>query len=75
MTRSGNRQLNMALHTIAVTQIRLQGSGQTYYRRRVAEGDSPLKALRCLKRHLCRVVYRHLLTDHNNRKQPGPAAA
>jgi transposase len=72
MTRSGNRRLNMALHTIAFTQIRLGGSGETYYRRRVAEGDSPAKALRCLKRHLCRVVYRHLLAEHNNRTQPSP---
>nr|WP_264033569.1 IS110 family transposase [Mycolicibacterium duvalii] len=32
MTRSGNRQLNAALHRIAVTQIRLDGVGQTYYR-------------------------------------------
>lgn len=41
MTRSGNRQLNAALHRIAVTQIRLDGLGQAYYRHRLAEGDSP----------------------------------
>ena len=35
MTRSGNRQLNAALHRIAVTQIRLDGLGQAYYRKRV----------------------------------------
>ena len=36
MTRSGNRQLNAALHRIAVTQIRMDGSlGQTYYRHRL----------------------------------------
>ena len=40
MTRSGNRQLNAALHRIAVTQIRLDGLGQTYYRKRIAAGDS-----------------------------------
>jgi transposase len=49
MTRSGNRQLNAALHRIAVTQIRLSGLGQTYYRHRLAEGDSKTEALRCLK--------------------------
>ncbi len=37
MTRSGNRQLNAALHRIAVTQIRLDGLGQTYYRKRLAD--------------------------------------
>ena len=40
MTRSGNRQLNAALHRIAVTQIRLEGLGQTYYRHRLTHGDS-----------------------------------
>jgi transposase len=40
MTRSGNRQLNAALHRIAVTQIRIDGQGQAYYRHRLAAGDS-----------------------------------
>ena len=75
MTRSGNRQLNAALHRIAVTQIRLDGLGQTYYRHRLAEGDSTPEALRCLKRRLSRVVFNHLHTDHNNRQQPCQMAA
>jgi transposase len=76
MTRSGNRQLNAALHRIAVTQIRLEGLGQTYYRHRLAAGDSNPEALRCLKRRLSRVVFGHLHTDHQNRIQPcQPAAA
>ncbi|OBF98181.1 IS1547_1 transposase [Mycolicibacterium flavescens] len=75
MTRSGNRQLNTALHRIAVTQIRLQGLGQTYYRHRITNGDSTPEALRCLKRRLARVVYGHLHTDHNNRQKPCQAAA
>lgn len=68
MTRSGNRQLNAALHRIAVTQIRLDGLGQTYHRKRLAEGDSTTEALRCLKRRLARVVFGHLHTDHQNRQ-------
>lgn len=76
MTRSGNRQLNAALHRIAVTQIRLDGLGQAYYRHRQATGDSNPEALRCLKRRLARVVFGHLHTDHNNRTRPcQPAAA
>lgn len=76
MTRSGNRQLNAALHRIAVTQIRLDGLGQTYYRHRLAAGDSNPEALRCLKRRLSRAVFGHLHTDHQNRIQPcQPAAA
>ena len=76
MTRSGNRQLNAALHRIAVTQIRLDGLGQTYYRKRLQVGDSSAEALRCLKRRLSRVVFSRLHTDHQNRTQPcQPAAA
>jgi transposase len=76
MTRSGNRQLNAALHRIAVTQIRLEGLGQTYYRHRQAHGDSNPEALRCLKRRLARVVFGHLHTDHQTRNTPcQPAAA
>ncbi|WIM88568.1 IS110 family transposase [Candidatus Mycobacterium wuenschmannii] len=76
MTRSGNRQLNAALHRIAVTQIRLEGLGRTYYRHRLAIGDSNSEALRCLKRRLARVVFSHLHTDQQHRTKPcQPAAA
>ena len=61
LTRSGNRQLNAALHRIAVTQIRLTDSlGKTYYDKKKAEGMSSPEALRCLKRRLARVVYNTL---------------
>jgi transposase len=63
LTRSGNRQLNAAIHRIAVTQIRLTGLGKTYYDKKKAEGMSTPEALRCLKRRLARIVYNHLTTD------------
>ncbi|NEB23169.1 IS110 family transposase, partial [Streptomyces sp. SID6673] len=77
MTRSGNRQLNAALHRIAITQIRLSDSlGHTYYEKKKAEGMSNREALRCLKRRLARVVFHHLTTDHQTRtKTCVPAAA
>ena len=76
MTRSGNRQLNAALHRIAVTQIRLNGLGQAYYRHRLAVGDSNTEALRCLKRRLARIVFGHLHADHQIADKPcQPAAA
>ena len=76
MTRSGNRQLNAALHRIAVTQIRLDGLGRAYYRHRQNCGDSNPEALRCLKRRLARVVFGHLHTDQQNRQNAcQPAAA
>jgi len=75
MTRSGNRQLNAALHRIALTQIRLDGSGQAYYRKKLDTGASTHEALRSLKRRLARVVFNHLHTDHNNRNQPWPTGS
>jgi transposase len=75
MTRSGNRQLNTALHRIAITQIRLEGLGQAYYLHRIAAGDSKSEALRCLKRRISRVVFTHLHTDQQNRTQPCQQAA
>jgi transposase len=76
MSRSGNRQLNAALHRIAVTQIRLDGLGRAYYQKRLDAGASKPEALRSLKRRLARVVHHHLHDDQQNRLQPcQPAAA
>lgn len=63
MSRTGNRQLNAALHRIAITQTRLPGLGQAYYRKRLDGGDSKVEALRCLKRRLARVVFHALLAE------------
>ena len=60
LNRSGNRQLNLALHRIAVTQGRLHAPARAYLARKQAEGRSRREALRCLKRQLVRTVYRAL---------------
>ncbi len=57
LARGGNRQLNAALHRVAVTQIRLDGLGRAYYQRRRAQGDTTMEALRALKRRLARIVF------------------
>lgn len=77
MTRSGNRQINAAIHRIAITQARMPNTlGRAYYEKKLAEGKSKTEALRCLKRRLARVVFQLLTTDHNNRQTPAlPAAA
>jgi transposase len=75
LTRSGNRQLNAAVHRIAVTQIRLNGLGKAYYLKKKAEGMSTPEALRCLKRRLTRIVFHHLTTDQANTATCLPAAA
>jgi len=59
-SRRGNRQLNMAIHRIAVVQIAHPGPGKDYYQRRLADGDARQRALRSLKRRIARVVYTRL---------------
>ena len=63
LNRGGNRRLNHALHIAAVVQYRMPGPGQDYYRRKRDQGKTHLEALRCLKRRLSDVVYRHLVDD------------
>jgi transposase len=57
LDRGGNRQLNCALHRIAVTQGRVYQPAREYLARKQAEGKSRREALRCLKRHLARRVW------------------
>ena len=64
LNRGGNRQLNRALYTIAITEIRADTQGRAYYERKRAEGKTSREALRCLKRRLSDVVYRTLRADH-----------
>lgn len=52
--RGGNRQLNRALHIIAITRGRLDPETRAYLQRKEAEGKSRMEAMRCLKRHLAR---------------------
>ena len=60
LDRGGNRQLNCALHRLAVTKGRLDPDTAAYLARRQAEGKSRREAVRCLKRHLARRIW-HLL--------------
>ncbi len=67
LNRSGNRQLNLALHRIAITQARVHAPARDYLARRQAEGKTWREALRALKRHLVRVVLRALKTPPQRR--------
>ena len=71
LNRGGDRQLNRALHTIAVTRARLDPQTQQYLTRKKAEGKTTKGALRCLKRHLARRFYR-LLTQPPCPTNPTP---
>jgi len=56
--RRGNRQLNAALHRIAVTQLRTHEPAKLYVAKKRSEGMSKTEAIRALKRQLSRVVFR-----------------
>jgi transposase len=60
LNRGGNRQLNRALHGIALAQVRTYPPAQAFVARKRAEGKGWLEALRALKRHLARIVFRLL---------------
>lgn len=61
LDRGGDRQLNRALHTIAIVRARHDPATRAYLARKQAEGHTRKGALRCLKRHLARHFW-HLLT-------------
>jgi transposase len=64
LSRTGNRQLNAAIHRIAITQMRCHPGARAYLeRRRVDRRNTKTEALRALKRRLSDVVYRTLLAD------------
>jgi transposase len=67
LDRGGNRQLNCALHRIAVTQGRCHPPAREFLAKKQAEGKSRIEALRCLKRHLARRVWRLLIESERGR--------
>ncbi|WP_155764536.1 transposase, partial [Mycobacterium intracellulare] len=72
LSRAGDRQLNSCLHIMALTQIRLDTPGRTYYQRKRAEGKSHREAMRCLKRRLSDTVYQRMRRDSEQSKaDPG----
>ena len=67
--------MNHVLYIAAVCQIRHDTPGRAYYRRKLAEGKTPLEALRCLRRRLSDVVYRQLVADAATANQDGQEQA
>lgn len=75
LSRSGDRQLNSALHLVAVTQVRMPHSlGCSYFDRKVAEGKTRNEAMRCLKRRLADHVWRLMLADERRHERPTAGA-
>lgn len=61
LNRGGNRRANCALHRIAICRLQHDERTRVYVDKRMADGKSKKEAIRCLKRYLCREVYRALL--------------
>jgi transposase len=74
LSRAGNRRLNHVLYMAGFVQLRNDTPGRRYYRRRLADGKTPMEAMRCLRRRLSDVVYRQLVADAAARalREAGP---
>jgi transposase len=60
LNRSGDRQANSAIHTIALSRARTHPETRAYINRRTSEGKTHREAVRALKRHLSRTLYNRL---------------
>ena len=61
LNRSGNRQINRAIHTAALTQIaRTDSEGRRYYQKLITRGKTHREALRVLKRRISDRIWTHL---------------
>ena len=74
LDRRGNRQLNCALHRMAVTQGRVHPPAREFLARKQAEGKSRMEALRALKRHLARTVWQALRASRDRESINSPSA-
>jgi transposase len=68
LNRGGNRQLNAAIHRIAITQMQRPGPARDYIDKRRAAGDTKTEAIRALRRQISNEVYRRALTDEQSRQ-------
>jgi transposase len=62
LSRSGDRQANNAIHTIAMSRSINHAESRAYLERRISQGKTHREAMRSLKRHVSRRLYRRLIT-------------
>jgi transposase len=60
LNRGGDRQLNWALHVIALQRVHHHPETREYYQRMLAAGKTAREAKRCIKRALARRLYHQL---------------
>jgi transposase len=68
LNRSGDRQLNRALHTVVLSRMRFHAETKEYVARRTAEGRTSREIKRCLKRYVARRLFRLLEADYSTSK-------
>jgi hypothetical protein len=68
LNRSGDRQLNQALHVVVLTRLRYDPATRAYATRRRAQGKTNREIKRCLVRYVARQLYRQL--ENNPRVDP-----
>jgi transposase len=61
LSRGGDRQVNNALHTIALSRSIHHAETRAYLERKISEGHTRREAMRSLKRHLSRRLFRRLI--------------
>lgn len=61
LSRGGDRQVNNAIHTIALSRSIHHAETRAYLDRRISEGKTTREAMRALKRHLSRTLYKRLV--------------
>jgi transposase len=64
LNRGGDRRLNRALYTVALTRLGHDPRTRAYLTRRTAEGSTRREVIRILKRYISRELYRLLTTTH-----------
>jgi len=64
LDRGGNRQINAAIHRVAVTRARCHPETIEFLARKKSEGKTHREAIRCLKRHLARRIWHLLRAPH-----------
>jgi transposase IS116/IS110/IS902 family protein len=60
LNRSGDRQLNQALHVVILIRLRNAPATRAYTQRRRAQGKTNREIKRCLVRYIARQLYRLL---------------
>lgn len=64
LNRGGDRRLNRAIYTVALTRLGHDPRTRAYFARRTAEGRTRREIIRSLKRYISRELFRTLTATH-----------